>query len=692
MNTMYRLYIDDVLMNEPLNAERTNAKNTLVSGTVSETIGNASSCDFSIPLGHEHYNLGTLMTSNVTVYENDEMIFYGRITEISYDFHNTKSYYCEGALAFLNDTVQQDEVIDKIGVADLFRKIIANHNLIMPNSRQLEIGNINIDNRPLYEVDLTRQMSYSMLQSKCINVESGYLYVTNGRTVNWVKSIGRTAETSISFGLNLLDITQNINVSDIKTVVVGTGQLVSFDEEGNEVREEIVTVVESEAVNTYGKIYTVEDFGDFTEEQQLGKVAKTWIELQQENTMSIDVTEAEIYPLNNQYTPIRIAEKVNIYSDYHVIIATLPVTKINHDLASAEKTLSLGGYNANNKDLSTKINNKNKKDGSAGGYDPEYDEEPAISIYISQEPARKEYMVGETYDFHDLVVMATYEDGSEEDITMNCSINPPDGSTVMMESQGAYQETRIVEVTYGSFSDSFSVLVTRVKLNELVITNPANKQAYYSGELIDYTGLVVTAKFSDGTEQEVTNTCVYTPMQGIAAARDVFYNYNPETGYATVEIEYTHDQDTLKIYFDVLFIMFIGITIQNPPNKLSYTIGEPIDYTGLVVHANYSDQESIDVTNKCTIDPLNGTALWESGSVTVKVTYEGAEVTFNVTVNGSPSDIGTFDLKYVNYNIAGSVIIIYSLKVDNIIADNLDTLNIPNNYTYEGTRYSVAIG
>ena len=46
------------------------------------------------------------------------------------------------------------------------------------------------------------------------------------------------------------------------------------------------------------------------------------------------------------------------------------------------------------------------------------------------------------------------------------------------------------------------------------ITSPPSKTTYNAGENLNLTGIAVTATFSDGSTQDVTSECTFTPSSG----------------------------------------------------------------------------------------------------------------------------------------------------------------------------------
>lgn len=76
-----------------------------------------------------------------------------------------------------------------------------------------------------------------------------------------------------------------------------------------------------------------------------------------------------------------------------------------------------------------------------------------------------------------------------------------------------------------------------------------------------------------------------------------------------------------------------SITVTTPPTKTSYTVGETLDLTGLVVTATYSDGSSAETT-AYTTSPADGTTLDTAGTVTVTATSSedtSITTTFDVT-------------------------------------------------------------
>ena len=189
--------------------------------------------------------------------------------------------------------------------------------------------------------------------------------------------------------------------------------------------------------------------------------------------------------------------------------------------------------------------------------------------------------------------------------------------------------TSVIEVLPSSGKTMKKVIVNPAPFpTELVLTSPT-KTSYTAGETLNLTGLTVKAKFSDGTEQDVTSECTFSPANGTVLYEDtseviVSWNYD---GAAT----YTAKQPiTVKR-------VFTGISITTAPTKTTYYKGESLDLSGMVVTATFNSGATEEVTSLCTSNPASGSALSSYGTVTVTVTYteNGVTKTASFTVSVS---------------------------------------------------------
>lgn len=131
------------------------------------------------------------------------------------------------------------------------------------------------------------------------------------------------------------------------------------------------------------------------------------------------------------------------------------------------------------------------------------------SITVTSAPTKTQYYAGETLDLTGLVVVATYDDTSTYIVTDQCSFSPDDGDTL------SSSDTAItISYTAGVTTKTTSQAISVKGLSSIAVTTPPTTTQYISGDVLDLTGLVVTATFDDTSSAVVTNQCSFSPVDG----------------------------------------------------------------------------------------------------------------------------------------------------------------------------------
>ena len=158
-------------------------------------------------------------------------------------------------------------------------------------------------------------------------------------------------------------------------------------------------------------------------------------------------------------------------------------------------------------------------------------------------------------------------------------------------------------------------------LTGIEVTAPT-KTEYEIGEKLDTSGLVVTARYSDGSAAVLTET-QYT-LTGFSSE---------EAGEKTVTVSYTEDGVTKTAAFVVTVkelpsVVLEGIEI-TAPAKTEYKVGDPLDTSGISVTAKYSDGSSRLLEEDQYI--ISGFSSEKAGEKMVTVSYTEGGVTKTTT-------------------------------------------------------------
>lgn len=151
------------------------------------------------------------------------------------------------------------------------------------------------------------------------------------------------------------------------------------------------------------------------------------------------------------------------------------------------------------------------------------------------------------------------------------------------------------------------------------VTTAPTKTSYKAGEKINLSGMVVKASFSDGSSQDITSQCTFSPSAGTTVYED------------TTKINVTWTWDKVNITYQTsqaitVTRMLSSIAIITQPTKRNYTKGETLNLTGMVVKATFNSGNSAVVTSYTT-SPANGSTLNTTGTITVTVSYSENGVT-----------------------------------------------------------------
>lgn len=206
-----------------------------------------------------------------------------------------------------------------------------------------------------------------------------------------------------------------------------------------------------------------------------------------------------------------------------------------------------------------------------------------------------------------------------------------DSSVVSVSSSGVLKAkktgTATITVTTKDGKHTAQCKVTVVKqISTLTVSKKPSKLSYYLNDNVDYSGMVVTAGYTDGTSEDVTTKA---DISGFSSDRG---------GDKTIIVKYTYNGTTKQTSFTMHVRTLKSITVK-APSKTTYEIGESLVLdSGFSVKAKYDDGTTRDVTDVVKQKKsYDGFSSKTSGKGKVIVMYtEGATVSdsFEYTIKG----------------------------------------------------------
>lgn len=389
---MFYIYADGVSIYDP-----SNPSYVIVEPKLTVEFGKAGSFEFSIPNSNLYYNSLHQMRTVISVTIDGTELFRGRVLSYTSDFNNFRRVYCEGDLAYLVDSVQKGEKYSGTAHA-LFRKIIAAHNARVEAYKQFTVGNITIEDRSvkltgrdenpdegtidykqiaLNSITDEWNNSFDFIQTCLIDYCGGYLKTRRVGNTTYIDLLGSytdTAAQEVTFGINLLDLTQEISEEDLFTVLVPLGDDNLTVASVNGGSDEIV---DSAAVSEYGRIIRTHVFSNVTSASTLLENGQRYLAEHSNVPVSITVNAVDLHFLDSSVTAIQVGQRVHINSSPHKLVEYLTCTKIEYDLANPENTSYTFGnpkqtltqrYREDKRAQSDTYGNGAESSGSYGGY------------------------------------------------------------------------------------------------------------------------------------------------------------------------------------------------------------------------------------------------------------------------------------------------------------------------------------
>lgn len=114
----------------------------LVSPTLTRSVGKAGSLEFTIPLGNVAHSALQKLRMTVSVEQDDAEIWQGRVMSHEQDFMLRQKVYCEGELAYLNDSSVAPYTAKDVTIKQFLSFLLENHTGMVDAYKSFVCGNV----------------------------------------------------------------------------------------------------------------------------------------------------------------------------------------------------------------------------------------------------------------------------------------------------------------------------------------------------------------------------------------------------------------------------------------------------------------------------------------------------------------------------------------------------------------------
>lgn len=307
-----------------------------VSPRLTLTAGAAGSLTLTLPKTNAAHDSVERLTTTMRVERDGETIWMGRVLSEKTDIWHSRAIFCEGAQAWLNDILMP--TAERTGsAATLMDAVLGVYNQKAAANRQIARGECTVTG------SLTLSTDYgSALEAvnKLVSDYGGVLrmrHPNNIPTLDWLADYPAIAggEQPLQFGENLLDFTRSWDLADFATVCyVRGGEIEGTDPAQTAFGSYTLTAAQTR----YGTIEKFLSYTDLLTNAACTMAAKDYLERQQYDGMTLEVTALDLHILRPDVRAWDICQRVPVQAAMYGLEDPFAVTGMEIPLDAPEQT------------------------------------------------------------------------------------------------------------------------------------------------------------------------------------------------------------------------------------------------------------------------------------------------------------------------------------------------------------------
>lgn len=336
---MYRVYCDGLLL---YHSKLESLK--IFSTSLELELNKTGSFNFTIHSDHPYFGLIKKLKSVIIVFQDNFMIFRGRVLDDEVGWYNERRITCEGELAFLLDSIQRPYDFSG-GVSEFLGILITNHNAQVDEEKRFTLGNVTVTDPNDYIVrsDINYVTTWEVIEKKLIELLGGYIVVRHedGKNyIDYLAEINLLAPQKIQFGKNLIDLKRIRKGADIATVIIPLGAKLK-DEEGKDTETRLTIesvnggvdfVQDAAAIAQFGTIVKTVIYDDVTDPENLKTKGQAYLSESVNQWETIELTAADLATTGQDIASFHLGTQIKAESKPHGLNQLFLVSKLSINL------------------------------------------------------------------------------------------------------------------------------------------------------------------------------------------------------------------------------------------------------------------------------------------------------------------------------------------------------------------------
>lgn len=311
-----------------------------ISPVLSVSMDTTGSLSFQLPASHPNVNRIVPLESEFYVYDDDDILFCGRMVKPARDYYKTVSVTCEGELAYLIDSQQRPYEFS--GTAQEFLgELLRVHNSQVEERKQFQLGQVNVTvgAGTVFASD-DYSTTLNVLKGTLMELTGGHPRIRHEggkRYLDLLTDYGGFNPQPILFGENLLDLTRYQDATKIFTCLIPTGADVDYTDDSGATqtkRLDITSVnggkdyIEHAAgIAQYGRIWGYKRWEDVTEPETLLAKAKAYLEDSVTLPETLEVNAVDLSLIYADVRKMKLGYWTNVISIPHDLEREFLLTK-----------------------------------------------------------------------------------------------------------------------------------------------------------------------------------------------------------------------------------------------------------------------------------------------------------------------------------------------------------------------------
>ena len=309
------------------------------------TMGDSGSVRLSVPKSNPGYARITTRKTLLDFKVDGRSLGIFEVRECGRDMYGTTEVYAVGEMAWLFDSVQPQAEYHNQTARQFLQRLLAVHNAQCPE-HPFAVGIVDVtdSNDSLYRFT-NREQTLACIRDKLVKRLGGNLRVrwsSNVRYLDYVsdQTYGTESEQTVRFGENILDYSDNFTVDDICSEVVPLGARLENDKGDNSSIGNLDRRVTIESVNggrdhissnklveRFGHVRTTRTWDDVTVPANLLAKARSWLETEQYERMSITVKAVDLSLSSAQFGSLRMGDRAYVLCEPFGLKASYVIRK-----------------------------------------------------------------------------------------------------------------------------------------------------------------------------------------------------------------------------------------------------------------------------------------------------------------------------------------------------------------------------